>query len=142
METLSFISGLLVITSAIILVGVVVGLLRIIKLTSQLRDLKLRLDYDVDNIQRQFQSQNDSIWRQFEATGRDVTVVERTMLNQINEVNKDIHDEIKAIYQHEKEHEDQLLREIDKVYSYTDSRIDKIVVAGVLKEPKRQTING
>jgi hypothetical protein len=38
--------------------------------------------------------------------------------------------------------EDNIHRDVEETRRYIDSRIDKVVASGMLKEPKRQIING
>jgi len=75
-------------------------------------------------------------------TNRDLTIVERTIMQRIDKeienTYRHIHDEVEEIHKHE----EQIHREIDQVKSYTDSRIDKVVSSGTIKEPKRQILNG
>ena len=58
-------------------------------------------------------------------------MVEKTIMNHIHQIDK-MHHKI----------EDEINLELGQVRSYIDSRIDKVVASGTLKEPKRQIING
>ena len=62
METLSFVLGLLTIASAAVLAGVVVGLLKIVKVAKQVNDLQLRLDQETQNIYREMQASHEAVW--------------------------------------------------------------------------------
>jgi hypothetical protein len=52
-------------------------------------------------------------------------MVEKTVMNQVQQVDRDHHSIEDAIH-----------REIDQTKSYIDSRIDKVVAAGTLKSSK------
>jgi hypothetical protein len=54
------------------------------------------------NLQRVISDSNSETWRQFESAGKDVTMVEQTLMNQINQAEQ-------------------------RSTSYIDSRIDKLV---------------
>lgn len=146
METLSFVLGLLTIASAAVLAGVVVGLLKIVKVAKQVNDLQLRLDQETQNIYREMQASHEAVWRQFECCGKDVTLVERTIMQRIDkeieDTHRHIHDEVAYIRRHEDALEDSLHRNIDETRRYIDSRIDKVVASGTIVEPKRQVIKG
>lgn len=134
METLFFISGLLTIASIIMLVGVVVFMLKISKLTKQVNDMHLLLEREVDALYASIQSEHRSTWLQFEACGRDVTMVERTIMQRIDKEVGDMHRDTETVVQ-------ELHRDIDETKRYVDSRIDKTVLSGSMKSSK-QTING
>jgi len=131
MEITSFVLGMLTIVLVTLAAATVVGLLKIVKLNKQLNDLTLRLEHNTYNIYRNIQTHLESIWRQFDTAGRDVTTVEKTIMNQIESIDRE----------HLK-HEEDLHREIDETKRYIDSRIDKVVASGTIKEPKRQILNG
>ena len=65
---------------------------------------------------------------------RDITMVERTIMNRID-------NEVEGIHKHEQEVETTLHHDIDETRRYIDSRIDKVVSSGTLESSKRQ-ING
>ena len=152
METLYFVLGLLTIISTALVVGIVLSVLKINKLNGQLTNLETVVERDMSTIYRNMQSEHEDVWRHFEATGRDITMVERTIMERIDKELTEAHrrldkevDEIQSsfheIQRHELELEQAIHRDIDDTRKYIDSRIDKVVLAGVLKEPKRQ-ING
>lgn len=124
MEITSFVLGMLTIVAVIILTVIVVGLVKINQIAKRLNNLNTTLNHQVDDIYRNMQSDNQSIWRQFEATGRDVTMVERTIMQHVDKEIEETH------------------RSVDETRRYIDSRIDKVVSSGALKEPKRQILNG
>jgi hypothetical protein len=74
--------------------------------------------------------EDEGIRRIIEDTNRDITMVERTIMQRIDKVDEE----------HNK-HEDAIHREIDQTKSYIDSRIDKVVVKGTI-EGSKQVIKG
>lgn len=78
-------------------------------------------------IRRAIEDTNREVWKQFESTGHDVSMVEKTVLNQIESVDREHH-----------KHEEELHREIDETKRYIDSRIDKVVLKGT--EPSSKQI--
>jgi uncharacterized membrane-anchored protein YhcB (DUF1043 family) len=122
MEVTSFVLGMLTIVTVVFVTGIVVGLLRILKLTNRINDLEMRLDREVEHIDRRFEDEHTEVWRQFENAGRDVTMVERTIMNQMDARRSDA---IQAI--------DELNRAVANESSegrrYTDSRVDKLIDA-------------
>jgi glutamate mutase epsilon subunit len=75
--------------------------------------------------------QDTEVRQLLDSTNRDINMVEKTIMNQIEIIDREHH-----------KIEDEIHREINQVKSYTDSRIDKVVASGTLKEPTRQIING
>jgi len=122
MEITSFVLGMLTIVAVIVLTVIVVGLVKISKLTKEqdsLRQLCAAIESDlrreIDNIHRhtdelhqgthrRMDESEQTIWREFEKCGRDVTMVEKTIMNQIDETKR-----------------------------YIDSRLDKLASKQVLK---------
>lgn len=145
METIYFVLGSLMIISTALVVGVVLSLLKINKMNKQLTDLETQLDRETTTIYRNMQIEHDDIWRQFEATGRDVTMVERTLSQcidrEIQQAHRHIEEEVKSIQHHEIQLEQAIHREIEDTKRYIDSRIDKTILSGSMKSSK-QTING
>ena len=131
MEITPFVLGMLTIVAVIILTVIVVGLVKINKLEKQTKNLH-RLCRNIDG----------GLRRLITDTNRDITMVERTIMQRIDKeiesTHRHIHDEVEEIHKHE----EQIHREIDQVKSYTDSRIDKVVSSGTLKSSKRQILNG
>jgi len=120
MEVTAYVLGMLTIILVAMLSVIVVGLLKIVKLNKQLNDLTLRLERDTDNIYRNMQSEHESFWRQFEACGRDVTMVEKTIMNQIDKTRKETDQAIDELHRIGAELNENAKR-------YTDSRIDKAI---------------
>ena len=140
MEITSFVLGMLAIVTVAMVAVIVVGIVKILKLTNQVSDLKLRLDREVECLYREMNSRQESIWRQFESAGRDVTMVEKTIMNHIDAKQRELeqaHVDLHRMVEHESEHGRR----------YTDSRIDKLIdtyfdlVGDKIKE-KKAIING
>ena len=69
----------------------------------------------------------NNIWRKFESTGRDITMVEKTIINQIDQARQETGKAVHTVR--------------TDLSSYIDSRIDKVVMKGTLDSSK-QIING
>ena len=141
MEITSFVLGMLTIVAVLILVAIVVGLVKINQLAKQsnsLTQLSASVEGDlrrmIENVYNDMSREHEEIRRVIEDTNRDISIVERTIMQYIE-------NELKEIHKHEQEVETILHRDIDETRRYIDSRIDKVVSSGTLKEPKRQ-ING
>jgi predicted PurR-regulated permease PerM len=111
----SFVLGMLTMVATIIVTAIVLGIVKINKLTKEqnslyqlFTDSESNLRKEIDHIYRAMQSDNQDLWRQFEKTGVDVTMVEKTLMNQIEETKR-----------------------------YVDSRIDKVAAKGT-----KTVING
>jgi len=115
MEITSFVLGMLTMVATLIVTAIVLGMVKISKLTKEqdsLHQLCAAIEGDlrkeIDHIYRAMQSDNQDLWRQFETAGKDITMVEKTLMNQIEETKR-----------------------------YIDSRIDKVAAKGT-----KQVING
>jgi peptidoglycan hydrolase CwlO-like protein len=135
MEITSFVLGMLSIIAVAIVAVIVVGMLKINKLEKSNNNLQ-QLCRDIDLSLRTLISD----------TNRELTMVERTIMQRIDkeieDAHRHIHDEVEEIHKHEHELETVLHRDIDETRRYIDSRIDKVVLSGTIKEPKRQILNG
>ena len=127
MEITSFVLGMLTVGVALMLITLVAGIVKINKLEKNKNHNEKQFEQVYDNMCRQ-----DTELRQLlDSTNRDINMVEKTIMNQIEIIDREHH-----------KIEDEIHREINQVKSYTDSRIDKVVASGTLKEPIRQIING
>ena len=126
-EITSFVSGMLTVGAALMLITLVAGIVKINKLEKQKNHNEKQFEQVYDNMCR---SENE-IRLLLDSTHRDINMVEQTLMNQVKHVDENHH-----------KIEDEIHREINQVRSYTDSRIDKVVASGMLKEPIRQIING
>jgi hypothetical protein len=102
METMAYVLGVLTITLIAMISVIVVGIIKIIKLQKHVNEINLNYYRDMDHIHRRIEDTNSEVWRQFESAGKDVTMVEQTLMNQINQAEQ-------------------------RSTSYIDSRIDKLV---------------
>jgi hypothetical protein len=60
--------------------------------------------------------------------------------NEIENTHRHIHEEVQVIHKHEDEIEKELNRKISDAFSYTDSRIDKVILTGNIKSSRKQQI--
>ena len=120
MEITFFVLGMLTIILGALVATVVVGLLKITKLTKQVDDLKRQHIQDVDGIYRHISDNQQSLWRQFENAGRDVTMVEKTIMNHIDAKHREIEQSIDHLHRIDSDLNENARR-------YTDSRIDKLI---------------
>jgi peptidoglycan hydrolase CwlO-like protein len=134
METTYFVLGMLTIAAVVILTTLVVGMVKINKLeksNEQLHELCRAIEGDLRHL--------------ISDTNREVTMVEKTIMQRIDREIEDAHrhiqHEVEEIQKHEHELETVLHRDIDETRRYIDSRIDKVVATGSLTSAKRQ-ING
>lgn len=144
MEITSFVLGILAIVAVAMVAVIVVGIVKILKLYKQVSDLK-------DHTYREMQNRYADIWRQFENTGRDITVVEKTSINQIDQINRELDLKIS-------QNKQEVDRAIHESYNslaevsnsdrrYIDSRIDKLIDTyfeynSISKKSKKEIING
>ena len=130
MEITSFVLGMFTIVAVLIVTAIVVGMVKINQLKNKTENLTQLCAAIESDLRQEINNTNDSVWRQFESTGRDITMVERTIMQRIDKVDEE----------HNK-HEDAIHREIDQTKSYIDSRIDKVIVKGTL-DGSKQVIKG
>jgi hypothetical protein len=83
MEITSFVLGMLTIVAAGISASIVVGLAKINKLNKQLDNLSQQHERDLIHIFKVIGEKDNEIWRQFGDTSRDITMVEKTIINAI-----------------------------------------------------------
>ena len=114
MEVTAYVLGMLTIAAVAFVTSIVVGLLKIMKLNKQ------TLDHEVENIYRRLENEHTEVWRQFENAGRDVTMVERTIMNQIDATRRDADQAIDELHR-------AVAHESSEGRRYTDSRIDKLI---------------
>jgi hypothetical protein len=130
MEITSFVLGMLTIVAAGISASIVVGLAKINQLTRKTESLQQLCAAIEGDLRREIEDKNREVWKQFEITGRDVSMVEKTILNQIDHIDREHH-----------KHEEELHRAIGEAKSYIDSRIDKVVLKGSW-EGSKQILKG
>jgi outer membrane murein-binding lipoprotein Lpp len=134
MEITSFILGMLTIVAVIILTVIVVGMVKINKLEKQQEYLNSSLERTRSELYDAMKDDYNNIWRQFENTGRDVTMIEKTIMNRIDQTRQEWD---RAIDEAHRAMVD--LSNLDR--SYIDSRIDKVVAKGTF-EGSKQVIKG
>jgi len=95
MEITSFVLGMLTIVAVTIVAAIVVGLVKITQLkakTKLLEELCAAIERDLrhelDNVYNNMERREEEIRRIIEDTNRDITMVERTFSNQIDETRK------------------------------------------------------
>lgn len=136
METQSFVLGMLATYGVTMTSFVISGMLKISRLVKQQKSLE---DF-ISNTRLEMDSKENEIRRILTETEREITMVERTIMQridkEIDEAHRHIHDEVQVIHKHEDEIEKELNRKISDAFSYTDSRIDKVVLSGTFKSGK------
>ena len=140
METQSFVLGVLTTYGLTMTAFVITGMVKISRLVKQQKSLE---DY-ISNTRLEMDSRENEIRRIISETNREITMVERTIMQridkEIDEAHRHIHEEVQVIHKHEDEIEKELNRKISDAFSYTDSRIDKVVLSGSLKSVKKTSI--
>jgi hypothetical protein len=88
MEITSFVLGMLTIVAAGISASIVVGLAKINKISKQLNNLSQQHERDLIHIFKVIGEKDNEIWRQFGDTSRDITMVEKTIMGQVDETRR------------------------------------------------------
>ena len=128
MENLEFVLGASTVVLLALLAATGWALLKISRLEGELIQQKLERERDLREWSDIRDGDREWCSRHLEAGSRDVTVVERTLMGQIDQLHEQIkreHDEINH-HQHEREHH--LLKKIEEAMRYTDSRADRILL--------------
>jgi uncharacterized protein YoxC len=121
-EITSYVLGMLTIAAILLLIALVLGMVKIIKLEKQTITIKKMIDEVYQSIDHERRHTEELL----QSTHRDINMVEQTIMNQVRHVD-DFH--------HRKE--DEIEKEIIQTKSYIDSRIDKVVLQGTLPSRKR-----
>ena len=139
MEITSFVLGVLSIVTVAMVAVIVVGIVKILKLTNHVDEFRRQHIQEVDSIYRHISENQQGLWRQFENVGRDVTMVEKTIMNHIDAKQRELeqaHVDLHRMVEHEAEHG----------HRYTDKRIDKLIDTYFehvgAKKSKKEIING
>jgi predicted transcriptional regulator len=127
MEITSFVLGMLTIVAAGISASIVAGLAKINKLEKQQEYLNSSLERTRSELYDAMKDDYNNVWRKFESTGRDITMVEKTIMNQIDQARQETGKAVHTVR--------------TDLSSYIDSRIDKVVMKGTL-DGSKQIING
>jgi len=140
METQSFVLGVLATYGLTMTAFVITGMVKISRLVKQQKSLE---DF-ISNTRLEMDSRENEIRRILSETNREITMVERTIMQridkEIDEAHRHIHEEVQVIHKHEDDIEKELNRKISDAFSYTDSRIDKVVLSGSLKSVKKTLV--
>jgi len=154
METQSFVLGVLMTFLFLLTALIVLGLVKIGRLIKE----QIENEKKITVMQAEIISKDQKIRRILEETSRDITIVERTIMaridREIEQANRHIEDKVGEIHRHEemihreidnidKKHENvekNITQEIQKAISYTDSKIDRIVLNGSFSTSKRVKI--
>jgi 23S rRNA maturation-related 3'-5' exoribonuclease YhaM len=140
METQSFVLGVLATYGLTMTAFVIIGMVKISRLVKQQKSLE---DF-ISNTRLEMDSRENEIRRILTETNREITMVERTIMqridNEIENTHRQLQNEVQFIHKHEDEIEKELNRKISDAFSYTDSRIDKVVLSGSLKSVKKTSI--
>jgi 23S rRNA maturation-related 3'-5' exoribonuclease YhaM len=140
METQSFVLGVLATYGLTMTAFVITGMVKISRLVKQQKSLE---DF-ISNTRLEMDSRENEIRRILSETNREITMVERTIMqridNEIENTHRQLQNEVQFIHKHEDEIEKELNRKISDAFSYTDSRIDKVVLSGSLKSVKKTLV--
>jgi 23S rRNA maturation-related 3'-5' exoribonuclease YhaM len=140
METQSFVLGVLATYGLTMTAFVITGMVKISRLVKQQKSLE---DF-ISNTRLEMDSRENEIRRILTETNREITMVERTIMqridNEIENTHRQLQNEVQFIHKHKDEIEKELNRKISDAFSYTDSRIDKVVLSGSLKSVKKTSI--
>jgi 23S rRNA maturation-related 3'-5' exoribonuclease YhaM len=140
METQSFVLGVLATYGLTMTAFVITGMVKISRLVKQQKSLE---DF-ISNTRLEMDSRENEIRRILTETNREITMVERTIMqridNEIENTHRQLQNEVQFIHKHEDEIEKELNRKISDAFSYTDSRIDKVVLSGSLKSVKKTSV--
>jgi len=154
METQSFVLGVLMTFLFLLTALIVLGLVKIGRLIKE----QIENEKKITVMQAEIISKDQKIRRILEETSRDITIVERTIMaridREIEQANRHIEDKVGEIHRHEemihreidnidKKHENvekNITQEIQKAISYTDSKIDRMVLNGSFSTSKRVKI--
>ena len=116
-EITSYVLGMLTIAAALLLIALVVGMVKISKLEKKISEHQKQFNIVYEKMIRK----DEQLHRLLEDTHRDINMVEKTIMNQVQQIDQEHH-----------KIEDEIHREIDQTKSYIDSRIDKVVLQGSL----------
>ena len=125
-EITSYVLGMLTIAAALLLIALVVGMVKISKLEKKISEHQKQFNIVYEKMIRK----DEQLHRLLEDTHRDINMVEKTIMNQVQQIDQEHH-----------KIEDEIHREIDQTKSYIDSRIDRVVLQGSIIG-KKEIIKG
>jgi len=108
-----FILGILSVVFIAMVAVIVVGIVKILKLKKQVNDLETTFFAIRGDLYRNIEERIQPVWRQFEETGRDITMVEGTLKNQIDQARQETGKATHTVR--------------TDLSGYIDSRIDKLI---------------
>ena len=91
-----------------------------------------KLSKKLINFEKDLELKQKQTRRILEEISKDITMVERTIMQRIYKTNKHIDEEVHQIHLHENE----LQKEIEQVKSYTETKLDKVVITGTFPTSK------
>ena len=116
-EITSYVLGMLTIAAILLLIALVLGMVKISKLEKKISEHQKQFNIVYEKMIRK----DEHLRRLLEDTHRDINMVEKTIMNQVQQIDQEHH-----------KIEDEIHREINQTKSYIDSRIDKVVLQGSL----------
>ena len=125
-EITSYVLGMLTIAAVLLLIALVVGMVKISKLEKKISEHQKQFNIVYEKMIRK----DEHLRRLLEDTHRDINMVEKTIMNQVQQIDQEHH-----------KIEDEIHREIDQTKSYIDSRIDRVVLQGSIIG-KKEIIKG
>ena len=125
-EITSYVLGMLTIAAVLLLSALVLGMVKINKLEKKISEHQKQFNIVYEKMIRK----DEQLHRLLEDTHRDINMVEKTIMNQVQQIDQEHH-----------KIEDEIHREIDQTKSYIDSRIDRVVLQGSIIG-KKEIIKG
>ena len=125
-EITSYVLGMLTIAAILLLIALVLGMVKISKLEKKISEHQKQFNIVYEKMIRK----DEHLHRLLEDTHRDINMVEKTIMNQVQQIDQEHH-----------KIEDEIHREIDQTKSYIDSRIDRVVLQGSIIG-KKEIIKG
>ena len=137
MEITSFVLGMLTIVAVIILTVIVVGIVKITKLENKTHNIyqlctsiEGDLRREIDNVYNNMSRENEEIRRVISDTNRDITMVEKTIMNRIDQTRQEWDRAIDETHKAMGE-----MSSADR--RYIDSRIDRVMAKESLDGAKQ-----
>jgi predicted PurR-regulated permease PerM len=127
MEITSFVLGMLTIVAVIILTVIVVGMVKIINHSKQIKNIYSYVNDIERHIHDRINDEHRRVEQSIIDTHRDINMVEGTLKNQIDQARQETGKAVHTVR--------------TDLSSYIDSRIDKVVTKGTL-DGSKQILNG
>lgn len=144
---LAFAFGMLSIVAITMLVAIVVGMVKVIKLGNQLRELQQSINYEVDTIHRntsgELQETRRNIHDEIQSLRKDVDLMYSATHRRIDDDARTIHDEIAHIHSNIDSRFDKFENRIkDKFAPINVETINGSNTDLVIEKTKKQQLNG